>query len=82
MAVKRYNVYCPRQYKTRDGEEKTHFWLVGTAFPLRDRDGFTVEIYTRMLPGTGSSARLVAFVHEERDKDEPDEQPPEDGIPF
>jgi len=75
-AGKRYNVMVPRQYKTSSGEEKTTFWQIGTAFPLREKDGFSIELWNRFLP----SGRLVMFIHEQRE-DTP-EPPPEDDVPF
>lgn len=83
MAVKRYDVCIPRKYKTSDGAEKTHFWQCGTAFPLKERDGFSVRLWLRVLP----TDELVLFVHEDRApasgtaKPEADEVP-DDDIPF
>lgn len=63
MAAKRYNVCCPRPYE-QNGEEKTYFWKVGVAFPMRERDGFSVKLYTRVLP----SEELVLFPVEENEE--------------
>ena len=77
--MKIYNVCCPRQYKSKSGETKTHFWVIGTAFPLRERDGVSVKLYTRVLP----SDELVLLVREPREPAE-GEAPPDadDDIPF
>lgn len=82
-AIKRYDVCAPRKYTTSSGEEKTHFWNVGTAFPLKERDGFSLKLWTRLLP----TDELVLFVHEPRPAaagsgpaSAPDD--PEDDIPF
>lgn len=37
-----YNVFFPSKYKV-DGEERTEFLRVGTAFPLKESDGMTIE---------------------------------------
>lgn len=78
---KRYNVCSPRTY-TQNGEEKTHFWSIGTAFPLKDKDGFSIRLYTRVLP----SDELVMFVHEPREARSggtaSHDEPPPDDIPF
>lgn len=75
MATKRYDVCCPRPYKDGQGNQKTYFWKVGTAFPLKDRDGFSIQLYTRVLP----LDELVCFVHQPRfaqgaqEEEEPEE---------
>lgn len=76
-----YNVCAPRAYKTRSGEARTHFWVVGTAFPLRERDGLSVKLYTRVLP----TDELVLLVREPRAAgtgDSTTEPDPSDDIPF
>lgn len=83
MATKRYNAMCPRTYTDRDGKEKTTFFQVGTAFPLKEKDGFTIELWMRVLP----TDRLVLFVHEERarapgETTAPDTIAPDDDLPF
>lgn len=79
---KQYNVCVPRKYKDRTGAEKTHFWQVGMAWPMRERDGFTIELYTRVLP----TDKLVCFLKESRDpgavKEEEPPPPNDDDIPF
>lgn len=41
---KRYVVCWPNEYTDRDGVARTDFMRVGTAFPMRDRDGFNIEL--------------------------------------
>ncbi len=77
---KRYNVCFPRKYVS-GGQEKTHFWIVGTGWPLKDgKDGITVELYTNVLPGK----KLVILPAKTREDstDEPGREPGEDDIPF
>jgi hypothetical protein len=82
LAIKRYDVCAPRKYQTSNGEEKTHFWNIGTAFPLKERDGFSIKLWTRILP----TDELVLFVHEPKAASTTDgagsEPPPHDDIPF
>jgi hypothetical protein len=81
LANKRYDVCAPRKYTTSSGEEKTHFWNVGTAFPLKERDGFSLKLWTRLLP----TDELVLFLHEPKPASAaaaPSESPPDDDIPF
>ncbi len=77
---KRYNVCIPRQYEDGNGNKKTHFWQVGTAFPLREQEGFSVKLWSKML----LTDQLVLFVHEERERPAgaPAPAPQDDDIPF
>jgi len=77
MATKRYRVCVPREY-LKDGEKKTHFWQVGVGWPLKERDGATLELYTRVLPGN----KLVLLVDEPREGTAEPEAPLEDDVPF
>jgi hypothetical protein len=72
----RYDVTIPRAYKDSNGTERTHFWLVGSAFPLREHEGLSVKLYSRML----LSDQFVIF---RRDEDESEKPPaPKDDLPF
>lgn len=65
----------------QNGKEKTHFWVIGTAFPLPNKDGFSCKLWTRLLP----TDELVLLVHEDRDQREPaaaDAPPDNDDLPF
>lgn len=80
MAKKQYNVCVPREYKTRAGDSKTHFWQVGKMFPMNEKDGFNIQLYTRVLP----TDKLVIFL-DETQYNAPSAPPgdiPEDDIPF
>lgn len=62
--TKPWNVYFPREYTVRGGtgqsdETRTDFIRVGAAFPLRDKEGFTVEIQLPLTLPPG--ARLIAM---------------------
>lgn len=70
----RYNVTIPRTY-TVNGVKKTHFWQVGTAFPLKEHDGFSIKLHSRML----LTDEYVLFAV---DEDEPNASVPVDDIPF
>lgn len=78
MAAKLYDVTIPRVYKDRStGQDKTHFWQVGTGFALREREGISVKLYSKML----LTDQFVIFA---RDEEEPAgaTPPPPDDIPF
>lgn len=73
---KRYDVTIPRTYTDAAGNQKTHFWQVGTAFPLRERSGFSIKLWSKLLV----TDQLVVF---EREPEDPEAlPPPEDNIPF
>lgn len=76
--AKKYNVTIPRTYKDAGGNQKTHFWHVGTAFPLKEREGFSVKLYSKML----LTDQFVIFPHEPEENGNSSEVPPEDDIPF
>lgn len=60
--AKVYNVCYPREYKDGDGNERTDFIRVGVAFPLREQDGFSLELAVPLLLKAGS--RLVILARE------------------
>lgn len=67
MAAKQYNVVYPKQYKDNDGNDRTAFVRVGTAFPMRDADGFTIELDVP-LAFTSDQGRLCLFAREQKDE--------------
>jgi len=69
MASKQYNVMYPKSYE-KNGKTETTFVRVGTAFPLRERDGFSLELDVP-LTFVGSEGRLVLFVREQQDNNDP-----------
>jgi hypothetical protein len=74
---KRYDVTIPRTYKDGSGKERTHFWAVGTAFPLKERDGFTIKLYSKML----ITDEYVVFLREEEESSGAP-PPDDDHLPF
>jgi len=73
--AKVYNVMYPRKYwvTPQTGgkpEERTEFIRVGSAFPLKDKDGFSLDIGVP-LTLSGEGARLLLFAREERDEQAP-----------
>lgn len=64
-SVRYYNVCYPREYTTSDGETRTDFVRIGRAFPLKDADGFRVELYASPpLPTHAQATSLVLLRHE------------------
>lgn len=40
----RYDAIMARKYTDRDGAEKSQFTRIGVAFPMKDRDGFSLTL--------------------------------------
>ena len=74
--MKSYDVTCPREYTDKQGNKKTYYWKVGMAYPLKDKDGFSIILETRVLP----REKLVMFVKQEFNKTESFGN--DDDIPF
>jgi len=55
----RYDAVAVRRYKDRDGNEKSAFTTIGTAFPLRDKDGFMVKLNAVPAPTDGEFVVLL-----------------------
>lgn len=82
--MKRYNICVPRKYKDGNGNEKTHWWTVGSMIPMRERDGYSIQMYSPLL-ALPRDAKLVAFVDVEKEKEEREnkqEEDTDDDIPF
>ncbi len=77
--MKKYDICVPREYKTKTGEKRTHFWKVGDAWPMKEKDGLSGILYTRVLP----SDKIVLFVSKERENtDNKTDEIDDDSIPF
>lgn len=66
---RRYVVCWPNEYTDRDGNNRTDFMRIGTAFPLRDTDGFSVEL--SLSPPAAEAQRptkLVLFAAKDEDQ--------------
>lgn len=87
VAWKQYKVFIPRKYKDRAGDDKTHFWQIGTMIPMRDTDGFQLHLFTTLIQVPPDTA-LVVFrdlskIERENKQPEDDADPADmDDIPF
>lgn len=52
-----YNVLSPRKY-IKDGQEKTAFTKVGIAFPMKDKDGFSLMLEALPLSSMNDQGKL------------------------
>ena len=55
----RYDAVAVRRYTDRQGQEKSQFTTVGVAFPMKDRDGFTVRLNAIPAPQDGEYVLLL-----------------------
>ena len=78
----RYDVTLPRKYRDGSGNERTHFWSVGTGFgferqtPQGITRGVSVKLNAKML----ITDEYVLFEREQEPSSS--EPPPEDNVPF
>lgn len=58
---KYYHLCWCRPFRDKQGEERTDFMRVGTAWPLREKDGFSIEMTMPMhIPLRGAKFVLLA----------------------
>lgn len=81
-ASPRFDVCIPRKYRDAAGNEKTHFWQVGTGFGFEARgddgaEGVSVRLYSKMLV----TDQLVLFKREPETASSA-APPPDDNLPF
>jgi hypothetical protein len=55
----RYEAVAVRRYEDRDGNEKTAFTNIGVAFPMKERDGYTVRLHAMPVPDDGEFVILL-----------------------
>jgi hypothetical protein len=54
----RYEAVAVRRYE-KDGEEKAAFTNIGVAWPMKDRDGYTVRLHAFPVPEDGEFVILL-----------------------
>lgn len=55
----RYDALAVRRYKDRQGNEKSLFTTIGTAWPMKEKDGFTVRLNAVPAPTEGEFVILL-----------------------
>lgn len=58
MTATRYEAVAVREYE-RNGEKKSSFTNIGVAFPMKERDGFTVRLHAMPAPVDGEYSILL-----------------------
>lgn len=54
----RYEAVAVREYE-QNGEKKSAFTNIGVAFPMRDRDGYTLRLHCLPAPADGEYTILL-----------------------
>ena len=55
----RYEAIAARRYKDQQGNEKTKFTNIGVAWPMRDKDSFTLRLDAIPAPQDGEYVILL-----------------------
>lgn len=55
----RYDAVAVRRYKDNQGNDKAQFTTIGVAFPMKDKDGFTVRLNAVPAPTDGEFVILL-----------------------
>lgn len=59
MSTTRYDAIAARTYQDRDGNDKSSFTNIGVAFPMKERDGFTLRLHAMPAPVDGEYSILL-----------------------
>lgn len=57
--AERYEAVAVRRYEDRDGNEKSSFTNIGVAFPMKERDGYTLRLHAMPAPVDGEYSILL-----------------------
>jgi len=89
MSNTRYEVTAARGYTDRDGNAKTAWTRIGTMFPMRERDGFTITFDAMPIPQMNKDGvlevRVMALPPKPREDNRQGGRPPagdDQDIPF
>lgn len=55
----RYDAVAVRKYTDRDGNEKSSFTNIGVAWPMKDRDGYSLRLHCLPAPVDGEYSILL-----------------------
>ena len=68
----RYDAIAVRKYTDRDGNEKSSFTNIGVAWPMKDKDGFRVQLHAMPAPTDGE---YIVLLMPPRPREDPPQQP-------
>jgi hypothetical protein len=66
----RYDAVAVRKYTDRDGNEKSAFTNIGVAWPMKDRDGYSLRLHCLPAPVEGEYSILL-FPPKPREEEAP-----------
>jgi len=78
MSATRYDAVAARTYQDRDGNDKSSFTNIGVAFPMKERDGFTLRLHAMPAPIDGEYSILL-MPPKPRDDQQQERQPDRSG---
>lgn len=82
MGTTRYDAVAAREYE-RNGEKKTSFTNIGVAFPMKDRDGYSIRLHAMPAPVDGEYTILLFPPKPKEDQQSNNRRDdPPDEIPF
>lgn len=70
----RYDAVAVRKYQDRDGNEKSSFTNIGVAWPMKDRDGYSLRLHCLPAPVDGEYTILL-FPPKPREDEAPERRP-------
>lgn len=65
-----YDLLIPEEYTTKERQVRSKFYQVGIAFPMKEREGFTINI----APGAAISGKVLLVKRTPRDQEPYDPQ--------
>ena len=72
--AERYEAVAVRRYEDRDGNEKSSFTNIGVAFPMKERDGYTLRLHAMPAPVDGEYSILLMPPRPKEDQQQPERQ--------
>ena len=66
--AERYEAVAVRRYEDRDGNEKSSFTNIGVAFPMKERDGYTLRLHAMPAPVDGEYSILLMPPRQKEDQ--------------
>lgn len=68
--MSRLEAVAVRRYEDRDGNEKAAFTNIGVAWPMKDRDGYTLRLHAVPAPEEGEYTILLMPPKDKDDRDD------------
>lgn len=72
--MKRFDIVVPREFKKSDGTTGKSFFKIGAAFPMREREGYSIMLDALPVPGPDGVKLLMFVADENRGQREPEKR--------